>query len=131
VESAPAECRFCLDNRLLREEPLFSNDTCYFLPGIDPVLQHSGMVIPFRHSATPFELNQAEWRDTFELMEKAKAHFEQFSPDGFTLGWNVGEIGGQTVGHVHLHVIARFADEPFAGQGLRHHIKLPGNRRPG
>jgi diadenosine tetraphosphate (Ap4A) HIT family hydrolase len=123
-------CRFCLGNDLLAGGPLFANDSCYFLESVDPVLSHAGMVIPFRHSATPFELDAKEWHDVFDLLLQAKAHLAPASPDGYTIGWNVGTAAGQTIGHTHLHVIARFADEPLVGQGLRHHIKQPSNKRP-
>lgn len=123
-------CPFCLGNDRLVDTPLFNNDTCYFLASVDPVLPHAGMIIPFRHCATPFDLNADEWRDVFELLERARAHLSPSGPDGYTIGWNVGAAAGQTVDHAHLHVIARFADEPLAGQGLRHHLKQPSNRRP-
>jgi histidine triad (HIT) family protein len=128
--SAEPGCRFCLDNQLLAETPLFANQTCYFLESDDPVLPHAGMIIPFRHSATPFELNADEWRDAFDLLQRARAHLSPAEADGYTIGWNVGAVAGQTVPHTHLHIVARFADEPLAGQGLRHHIKQPSNRRP-
>lgn len=123
-------CRFCLGNGHLSDEPLFSNETCYFLQSADPILPHGGMVIPFRHIANPFELNPDEWLGTFDMLTRAKVHLVPAAPDGYTIGWNVGATAGQTVGHAHLHIIARFADEPLAGQGLRHHIKQPANRRP-
>lgn len=123
-------CRFCLGNGLLAGTPLFSNDTCYFLESADPILPHGGMIIPFRHSANPFELDTDEWLGTFDMLARAKAHLAPAAPDGYTIGWNVGATAGQTVGHAHLHVIARFSDEPLAGQGLRHYIKQPSNQRP-
>jgi histidine triad (HIT) family protein len=130
VSSPEPDCRFCLGNGLLSGAPIFSNDTCYFLGSADPVLPHGGMIIPFRHRATPFELDPDEWLGTFDMLTRVRAHLASAAPDGYTIGWNVGEVAGQTVGHVHLHVIARFADEPLAGHGLRHHIKHPTNRRP-
>jgi histidine triad (HIT) family protein len=128
---AEPDCRFCLANGLLVDAPLFGNDSCFFLGSKDAILSHGGMIIPRRHVTTPFELNEAEWRDTFALLNEAKAHLDAALPDGYTIGWNVGRVGGQTVDHTHLHIIARFADEPLAGQGLRHHLKQPSNRRPG
>lgn len=123
-------CRFCLENGLLAGEPAFTNDGCYFLESNDPVLSNAGMIIPFRHVATPFELDATEWRDVFDLLLMARDHLATAAPDGYTIGWNVGTAAGQTVGHAHLHIIARFADEPLAGKGLRHHLKQPSNRRP-
>lgn len=87
------------------------------------------MIIPFRHSATPFELDGEEWRDVFGLLLQAKSYLTEAAPDGYTIGWNVGMAAGQTVAHTHLHVIARFADEPLAGKGLRHYLKQPFNQR--
>jgi histidine triad (HIT) family protein len=87
------------------------------------------MIVPFRHVSTPFELDKAEWGDTFELLTKAKRILDQNGPDGYNIGWNVNPVAGQSVAHVHLHVIGRFADEPFAHQGIRHHLKMPKNMR--
>lgn len=125
-----ATCPFCRTDWPEHDRPVLANDSCFFLMTPDPILPQSGMIIPVRHVATPFDLNATEWADTFELLLRAQAHFAPARPDGFNVGWNVGVVGGQTVAHAHLHVIARFADEPLAGQGIRHHLKQPGNRRP-
>jgi histidine triad (HIT) family protein len=125
-----AGCPFCLGNGLLVGVPLFANGTCYFVMSADPVLPDSGMIIPFRHRTTPFALNADEWGDAFDLLLRAKGHLAAARPDGYTIGWNVGAAAGQEVAHAHLHIVARFADEPLAGQGLRHHLKQPSNRRP-
>lgn len=87
------------------------------------------MIIPKRHVATPFDLTPEEWMATHELLTQAKRLLDQERPDGYSIGWNVHPVGGQSVSHVHLHVIARFADEPLAGQGIRHALKQPANRR--
>lgn len=88
------------------------------------------MIIPLRHVETPFELSEGEWLELSTLLKKAKTHFDTYDPQGYSIGWNVGEVGGQNVAHAHLHVIARFADEPLAGKGIRHHIKQLENKRP-
>lgn len=122
-------CPFC-DTDSPREEAIqITHGSVYFLRSLDPVLQCAGMIIPFRHVSTPFELTQEEWNDTFALLGKAKVLLDQDEPDGYNIGWNVGPIAGQTVPHVHLHVIGRFADEPFAWQGIRHHLKMQENLR--
>jgi diadenosine tetraphosphate (Ap4A) HIT family hydrolase len=122
-------CPFCAANRTEKAPPLFSNNSCYFLETTDQVLQCSGIIIPFRHVATPFDLTSEEWFDTFDLLENARAHLDRSEPHGYNIGWNVGEVAGQTVQHAHLHVIGRFADEPLAGHGIRHHLKQATNRR--
>jgi histidine triad (HIT) family protein len=127
--AAEPGCPFCLDNGLFVGEPLFANNSCYFLGSIDPILPDAGMIIPFQHRATPFELTADEWLAVHDLLQRARAHLAPANPDGYTIGWNIGAVAGQEVMHAHLHVIARFADEPLAGQGLRHHLKQSTNRR--
>ena len=112
-------CRFCLDNGLLEDAPLFTGDRFYFLGSIDPLLPVAGMIVPFRHSETPFELDAAEWAEMGGMLGRAREHFASHRPAGFTIGWNVGAVAGQHVFHTHLHVIARFDGEPNAGVGLR------------
>lgn len=119
MNDVPPNCRFCLENSLLTDQPLFGNAAFYFLSSIDPDVPHAGMVIPRRHSETPFEMTVEEWSAFGDILQQARAHFEHLKPDGFTLGWNVGAAAGQHVFHAHLHVIARFKGEPAEGAGIR------------
>lgn len=71
-----------------------------------------------------------EWNDTYDLLQKAKDYLnKEYSPDGYTLGWNVGEASNQSILHSHFHIIPRYNDEPYAGKGLRHWLKQPANKR--
>lgn len=110
------DCPFCLGNGLLTDRPLFSNHSFYFLASADPDLPQAGMIIPKRHSETPFEMEAEEWAGFAEMLDRARG---QLGPDGYTIGWNVGAVAGQKVFHTHLHVIARFKDEPAQGAGIR------------
>ncbi|WFU12201.1 HIT domain-containing protein (plasmid) [Rhizobium sp. CB3090] len=124
-----SRCPFCLSNRSGKQATLLENRSAYFLRSLDPVLRCSGMIIPFRHVAAVFDLTQNEWLDTFDLVNRAKLLLDVEGPQGYNVGWNIGQVAGQTVPHVHLHIIGRFSDEPFAGQGIRHHLKHEENRR--
>ena len=125
------DCPFCLETSRPCGDILITHDHAYLITNPDPVLQTSLMIIPLRHVETPFDLNRAEWKATKELLDEAKVWLDEQGAEGYTVGWNVGAVAGQHVPHAHLHVIARFSDEPLAGQGLRHALKQPGNRRPG
>ena len=115
-----------------RQEIILQNDLCLFIQQEQPVLIGSGCIIPKVHRETPFDLTQEEWHSTYDLLHEVKTLLdEQHAPDGYTIGWNCGATGGQTVFHVHLHVIPRFADEPYAGRGIRNWLKRDENRRPG
>ncbi|MBB4067044.1 HIT family protein [Gellertiella hungarica] len=79
----------------------------------------SAMVIPFRHVETPFEFSSEEWSDLGGMLTEAKRRLDQFQPEGFTIGWNVGATGGQHIFHAHMHVVCRYEKDPKAGRGIR------------
>lgn len=106
------------------------NAQAVFLIGAEPVLVGSGVIVPRAHRATVFDLTREEWLATYDLLQQAKEMLtKELQPDGFNVGWNCGEVGGQFIHHAHLHVIPRFADEPYAGKGIRHWLKSEANRR--
>ena len=118
-------CRFCRENKLLADTPLLETEHFFMLGSIDPNLPVAGMVVPKRHTANPFGLSSIEWADFGNALNAAKAHFDTLAPDGFTLGWNVGAVGGQHVFHTHLHIIPRFKGEPNEGVGVRRVMRTP------
>lgn len=122
------DCPFCLENAEIRA--LVKNAFAYIASTEDPVLVNSLMILPLRHVEDPFLFSPEEWVATHDLLLKAKEMLDLDHPDGYSVGWNVGVTGGQSIPHAHLHVIGRYADEPFAGQGIRHALKQPTNRRP-
>lgn len=124
-------CPFC-PPALGVAQVVLENAHCLFLQQTDPVLEGSGLIIPRRHCQTVFDLTEDEWQATFDLLQRARAWIEnKYTPDGYNLGWNCGQVGGQEVFHVHLHVIPRFRDEPLAGKGIRYLLKQESNRRGG
>ncbi len=125
-------CPFC-DPELDPEQTVaLENELCVFLVQPQPVLQGSGIIVPRAHRETVFDLTDAEVAATFRLLRQVKAMLdERYRPDGYNVGWNCHPVGGQSIAHVHMHVIPRFGDEPYAGKGIRHWLKQPENRRPG
>lgn len=123
-------CPFCLETGTLFGDIIAQNEYAYLVTLPDPVLQHSFMIIPLRHIETPFKLTEAEWLALKPLLEEAKRVLDACGAQGYSVGWNVGEVGGQHVPHAHLHIFARFADEPLAGKGIRYAFKQVSNKRP-
>ncbi|EMR07120.1 hypothetical protein C772_00765 [Bhargavaea cecembensis DSE10] len=124
-------CPFCDLSLMEGQEIVLENSFCRFLMMPQEVLKGSGVIVPIEHRETVFELTPEEWRATQDLLTEAKSLLDrEFSPDGYNIGWNAGGTGGQHIPHTHLHVIPRFADEPYAGKGIRHWLKSPDNRRP-
>ncbi len=123
-------CPFC-PPALKREQIRLENALCLFLELPHPVLIGSGIIIPKAHRETAFDLTPDEWQATFGLLREVKTLLDrEYSPQGYNLGWNCGQVGGQEVFHAHLHVIPRYEDEPFAGRGIRYWLKQETNRRP-
>ncbi len=126
------DCPFCARHPDRIGTLVAENEHAAFYTGNEPVLRGSGIIIPKAHRQTVFDLTPAEWEATYELLQLARRHMEEsIRPDGFNVGWNCGEVAGQAIAHAHLHVIPRFADEPYAGRGIRSWLKRPENLRPG
>jgi histidine triad (HIT) family protein len=123
-------CIFCNPDDAEGQRVVLENTHGRFIQQPQPVLIGSGIIVPKCHRETVFDLTEAEWTATFDLLQRAKQRLDAaHSPDGYTVGWNNGAVAGQSVFHVHLHVIPRFDDEPLAGKGIRHWIKQPTNQR--
>jgi diadenosine tetraphosphate (Ap4A) HIT family hydrolase len=76
------------------------------------------LLIPRRHVADWFETSEEERRDMLALADEARARLiRERNPDGFNLGVNVGEAAGQTVFHVHLHLIPRYKGDAANPRG--------------
>lgn len=116
-------CRFCRGNHLLIDAPIYENRSFYLLSSLDPETAHGTMVISHRHVESPFSLNPTEWEDFPEALEAARNSLSKWQPDGYTVGWNVGRAGGQSVEHAHLHVFARFALERVFNLSIRSMLK--------
>ena len=117
----------CFGSSLMRGQIRLENELCFYL---EHEFESGGMIIPKTLRETVFDLTQDEWNASFSLLQKAKALLEEeLNPDGWNVGWNVLPVGGQHVPIAHLHIIPRFADEPFAGRGIRWWIKQKENSR--
>jgi histidine triad (HIT) family protein len=124
------KCQFCLESNSLKGDILAQNDLCYFVESINPILKNAGMIITKRHIEAPFAFTNEEWIAIRELLIEAKTILDKYKPDGYNIGWNVGKVGGQNVKHAHLHVVARFKDEPLANKGISYFFKQENNKRP-
>lgn len=122
-----------IDLNLESNERTFENDTMIAVKSNNlknNTLIGSYVIIPKSQVPTPFDLSDKEWMDSKALLKELKEYLdEKYKPDGYNIGWNVGKVGGQEVAHVHMHVIPRYADEPYAGRGLRYWFKQPENIR--
>ena len=99
-------CLFCqIDPNLLVAE----NELCYARKDGFPVTEFHTLIIPKRHIANYFDLYQPEINAIHQMLEKIKKEIEERddSVTGFNIGVNAGEDAGQSIFHVHVHLIPR------------------------
>jgi diadenosine tetraphosphate (Ap4A) HIT family hydrolase len=74
-----------------------------------PVNPGHVLVIPKRHVANYFELTTEEVLAIRDLLQRMKTEVDaKFHPDGYNIGVNVGADAGQSIFHVHVHLIPRY-----------------------
>ena len=128
------DCELCNLELNKDQKIVFENDSCYFIrlnraSEKGQVLSGAGLIVPKAHKETVFDLSVDEWNDTYQLLNEVKSHIDNdFKPDGYNVGWNVGTVGGQHIHHAHMHVMPRYENETLAGKGIRSHIKSDKNR---
>lgn len=112
-------CPFC-NVESEREIIASSSLSLAFFDGF-PVSPGHVLIIPRRHVASFFELTQEERKDMFNLADDVKHIIDnRFHPDGYNIGVNIGEAAGQSIFHVHLHLIPRYyGDVPNPRGGVR------------
>ena len=99
-------CPFCT---LPPERIIDSNDLALVIRDGYPVSPGHTLVIPKRHNGSWFEFTPEEQSAMLNLLERAKAALEEeVKPDGYNIGINDGPTAGQTVPHLHVHLIPRY-----------------------
>jgi len=101
------ECPFC--NSDIERELIVESATAYAIYDKFPVNDGHALIIPKKHCEDYFDLTFKEQAACIFMLNKVKEIVSaKFSPDGFNIGINIGEKAGQTVHHVHIHLIPRY-----------------------
>ena len=103
-------CIFCEDkgiNLLDHEIPNLKN---WYLKWDEyPVNPGHILIIPKRHFQSIFEINLVEFMELSKALYYAKRMIEKsHQPDGYNIGINDGEAAGQSIMHLHIHLIPRY-----------------------
>ncbi|AFC28716.1 HIT family protein [Paenibacillus mucilaginosus] len=124
------DCVFCHVELEPKQRIVLENEHCMFLQLDTQEIPGAGVLVTKAHRESVFDLTPEEWNAVQPLLLQVKAYMEEaYRPDGYNIGWNCGAVGGQTLSHAHLHVLPRYADEFYAGKGIRHLYRSPENRR--
>lgn len=86
-----------------------------------PVSPGHTLVMPRRHIGSFFDATSEERSALLALLDNAKRQLDhEFSPASFNIGINDGVAAGQTIAHLHMHLIPRYAgDVPDPRGGVR------------
>jgi len=112
------DCLFCaiqLDQILIERPLVLAKRDGY------PVSKGHTLIIPRRHVASFFDTTEEERQAMLKLLDEMKAILDrEHKPDGYNIGINNGPAAGQTVMHLHMHLIPRYAgDIPDPRGGMR------------
>ncbi|NJF25271.1 HIT family protein [Thermococcus sp. Bubb.Bath] len=100
------ECPFCKPEM---EVVLYEDSLIRILADSYPASRGHMLVVPRRHVERWMELTEEEKGALIRGVEIAmSALSESLNPDGFNIGMNLGRAAGQTVPHLHVHVIPRW-----------------------
>ena len=83
-----------------------------------PVSVGHSLVVPKRHINSLGELTNCESKEMYELINQRIEELKQaHNPDGFNIGINLGESAGQTISHLHIHIIPRYVGDVYNPRG--------------
>lgn len=108
-------CPFCTlpPGRIVQE-----NEYAVWIYDGFPVSPGHSLIIPKRHVGSFFEANIDERTAMLALLDKAKASVEEvYQPVAYNIGINDGPAAGQTVPHLHLHLIPRYSGDVADARG--------------
>ena len=102
-------CPFCNPNK---SRTILTNDHAIAFQDGFPVTPGHSLIVPKRHITSFFEATREEQAALFDLLAEMRLLLlEERKPDGFNIGINDGTAAGQTVMHLHIHLIPRYSGD--------------------
>lgn len=96
-------------NREIPSEIIYEDDNAIAFLDITPKAPGHSLVVPKKEVANILEADEETIKNLFIAVKKVTAMLKKtLKPDGFNIGLNHNHAGGQTVDHMHVHIIPRF-----------------------
>lgn len=100
------ECLFCTYDK---KEYIAENELAFAIFDHFPVNEGHALIISKRHFDNFFEATKEEITAIYDLLHNVKKIVDnKYNPTGYNVGINVGYDGGQTIMHLHVHLIPRY-----------------------
>ncbi len=116
VRKGHSGCPFC--NPDGGREMIVESAMAYSIYDKFPVSEGHSLIIPKKHCSDYFELTFKEQSACWFMLNVVKQILiKNFNPDGFNIGININEAAGQTIPHVHIHIIPRYSGDVNEPQG--------------
>ena len=118
---APQTLLTCVFCSLPKTRIVLDSSTGLVIRDAFPVSSGHSLIIPKRHVGSLFELELNEQLGLLTLLNDARSALDtELQPEGYNIGINDGLAAGQTVPHLHIHLIPRFkGDLPDPRGGIR------------
>ncbi|MEX2033381.1 MAG: HIT family protein [Candidatus Colwellbacteria bacterium] len=115
------DCLFCkIAKKEIPVEVICENEEALSFLDVNPFVLGHALIIPKSHAENIGDLRDEEVGPVFQTVKKVTGMLKKaLGPEGFTIGINHGRISGQSVPHLHIHVIPRY---PGDGGGSIHSV---------
>lgn len=108
-------CPFC---SMPSERIVAGNNLSFAVRDAYPISRGHTLIVTRRHVASFFEVTDDERTVMLLLLDQAKEELDaQFHPSGYNVGINDGADAGQTVPHLHIHLIPRYPGDRVDPRG--------------
>jgi diadenosine tetraphosphate (Ap4A) HIT family hydrolase len=108
-------CPFC---EIPAARIILRNDLAFAIRDAFPVSPGHTLIIPTRHTPSFFDTTNEERSAMLALVDEAKRYLDdEHKPAAYNIGINNGAAAGQTVPHLHWHLIPRYANDSADPRG--------------
>lgn len=107
------DCIFCkIIKGDIPSRTVYEDDDYKAILDVSPASRGHVIILPKNHVANVFEADEEVYAGAMKVAKKIAAALKKvFNCDGINILQNNGEVAGQTVFHLHVHVIPRYKDD--------------------
>lgn len=104
------DCLFCnIVDGEIPSHKIYEDDDVFAFLDIEPLTEGHTIVVPKEHRENIIDLPQINIEPLFSAVKSITSLLKNvLQPSGFTIGINHGKISGQSVDHLHVHIIPRY-----------------------